>query len=357
LESSSSFEWSEAIKTSKVFLEEVTKEYRLIVNSALQERFESHSQLSEAAWKALLSGGKRIRPILTLLGCEAVSGSCSKALPAALAFELAHTASLIQDDIIDDSLLRHSEPTVHSKYGSTRAILVSDYLIFSMFSELARYERTKISKKQLAKIISLIANSAKMVAKGEFADILLSAKHEATEEEYFDMISLKTAPLFAAPIAAGVVVGGGRPRFVEHGYRFGHFFGIAFQIVDDVLDIVGNPGDMGKPKFKDVENHASNIVVIHAMSNSDQVIKNSIRSMIWKKDLSSNDSAKLISIFENSGALDHAIALAAKYCLIARNHIHGFPYSDAARRLEQITFALTSGLEQTVKRRLSGVSR
>jgi geranylgeranyl diphosphate synthase type I len=352
----SSFEWSRAVLESKDALEEVTKDYRVIINCALEEVFEHHTQLAEAASKAILSGGKRIRPILTLLTCEATGGSCSKALHAALSFELAHAASLIQDDIIDDSIVRHNEPAVHAKYGSIRAMLVSDYLLFSIFSELSRYGRSNVSKAELVKVISLVANSAKMAAKGEFAEILLAAKGECTEEEYLDMVSLKTAALFAAPAAAGVAIAGGRPRLVEEAYRFGYYLGMGFQIVDDILDIVGNTGTTGKPIFKDVENHSSNYVVMRALSGSDHSMRLSIQRLLWRRKFTPQDSRKLISIFERSGALGDAIARAEEFCESSRRHLAVFPHAHAKERLEALTHALLSGLT-SVRPRLDGASR
>jgi octaprenyl-diphosphate synthase len=332
-----SYDWAAAVLETKSRLEEITKDYRSIINSALEDLFESHTQLAEAASKA------------TLLTCEATIGSCSRALHAALSFELAHAASLIQDDIIDESIVRHNQPAIHAKFGSIRAMLVSDYLIFSIFSEITRYEKSTVNKREIVKVLSLIANSAKMAAKGEFADILLAAKGECTEEEYFDMIALKTAALFAASSAAGVAIAGGKPRLVEAGYRFGHLLGMGFQIVDDIMDIVGNTGDTGKPIFKDIENHSANFVVLHALAESDQNLKLSIQRMLWKKKFTPQDSRRLISIFEHSGALSHAISQANVFCEAARACLKDFPHAHARKRLEELTFALVSGLESTAR--------
>lgn len=338
-----SFEWEEVFLKSKEEIARVGAEYKISVDNALREITEGHSQLSQAASAALAAGGKRLRPILTLLSCEAVSGSYEKAMPAAVSYELAHAASLVQDDIVDDSRLRHSKPTIHSKYGTIRAIMVSDYLIFAIFSELSKYGQTELAKERFGQLLSYFADSAKTAAKGEFADILLATKGGVTREEYLDMIGFKTGALFAACSASGGIVGGASKRLVNSMYKFGYNFGLSFQIMDDIVDIVGNSRDTGKPALKDIQNNASNIVVIHALSKLNGSGKKAINSIRWKNRVSESSAKKIITMFEETGSLEYAISLASRYNAICRICLRSLPSSNARERLDRLTRALIAG--------------
>ncbi len=338
-----SFEWDEVFNKSKEEIAKVTGEYRLAIDKALQELTEGHSQLSEAASAALSAGGKRLRPILTLLSCEAMSGSYDNAIPAAIAYELAHAASLVQDDIIDDSPLRHNKPTAYSKYGTVRAVMVSDYLIFTIFSELSKYGQIDLPKDRFGLLLSYFADSAKTAAKGEFSDVLLATKGGVTREEYLDMVGFKTGALFAACAASGGIVGGASKRVINSMYRFGHHFGLTFQIMDDIMDIVGNPKVTGKPALKDIENNASNIVVIHSLSKLNTKEKKTIGSLRWREKIPQSSVKKVIDMFEKTGSLEYAMSLAARYNAICRICLRSLPSSIAREKLDRLTRALIAG--------------
>ena len=173
-------------------------DYKQVVEDALVQATSAQSWVSVAASEALKAGGKRIRPILALLTCEAISGDYRPAIPVALAYELAHSASLIQDDIIDESKIRHSAPTAHAKYGVTRAILISDMLIFEIFSQIARYKQVRISKNRVANLLEYVARAAKEAADGEFLEASLKERGNITEADYIRVAGLKTGALFAA---------------------------------------------------------------------------------------------------------------------------------------------------------------
>ncbi|MBI2126810.1 MAG: polyprenyl synthetase family protein [Thaumarchaeota archaeon] len=336
---------NKTIGKSKLELEDATAEYRSIVERVLRDVSEGGSELSIAASEALLAGGKRIRPIIALLTCEAVCGSYQRAIPVAVAYELAHTASLVQDDIIDDSSLRRKKPTIHKKYGMIRAILVSDHLIFDIFSELAKYDRVKISKRRLAQLLLYLANSAKMATRGEFLEAGLATKSEVTEKEYLEIVGLKTAALFAAPAASGAIAGGGSKRVVDSMYQFGYYLGMCFQVMDDMLDIVGNKRDIGKPILKDLQNNTCNIAVVHALSKADLYQRNMIHSMLWRRWFAPSDVRKIVSTLKELGSLDYATTLANRYSSMSKEMLRILPASGARERLERLTHALEARRE------------
>jgi geranylgeranyl diphosphate synthase type I len=313
---------------------------------ALQEYFSSKraegSPLSEAIAGIIDAGGKRLRPVIAMLVCEAVSGSFEKALPVAAAFELAHSASLIQDDIIDESAVRHGQMATHKKYGETKAILISDMMIFEIFLELAKYGGSGMSATRLAKLSSYIGNSAKFTAEGEFFDSILAEKGSATEEEYVKLAELKTGSLFAAAAACGAIAGRGTLKQVNASYQFGRNLGISFQIRDDILDIVGNEEATGKPLLKDLQNNASNMVLIHALSHADNYQKQSIHSMLYKKWFALQEIQALMKTLDQLGSIDHSNAVERNYAAAAKKALEALPASAARSKLEQLTEGLGS---------------
>ena len=316
--------------------------YRNALQAYLNSRDETQSPLSEAMADKLRPGGKRLRQIISLLTCEAASGDYEKALPVAAIFELAHSASLVQDDIIDESAMRHGQVSTHKKFGETRAILISDMMIFDIFTELAKYGDTDLPDKRVAKLSSLIGTAAKLTAEGEFYETVLAEKGAVTEEEYVKLAGLKTGALFAASAACGAVVGGGTQRQVEAAYEFGRSLGISFQIRDDILDIVGNEEATGKPLLKDLQNNACNLVLVHALEHADPYQKQAIHSMLYKKYFALPEVQALMRTLDQLGSIDHSNSVEREYANAAKKALEAFPASAARQRLEQLTEGLGS---------------
>ncbi len=312
-------------------------DYKQVVEEALIEATHAKTWVSVAASEALKAGGKRIRPILALLTCEAISGDHRPAIPVALAYELAHSASLIQDDIIDESHVRHSTPTAHARYGITRAILISDMLIFEIFSQIARYKYAKISKGRLAELLEYIARAAKEAAEGEFLEANLKARGNMTEADYVKVARLKTGALFAAASASGALVAGGDRKLVEEMREYGLNLGIAFQIQDDILDFTGRSKTTGKPIFKDMENNACNIVLVHALATGDAYKRNTISSMLYRKWFGISDAKKLLTTLTELGSIDNASVLANKYAKRCRELLAPLRSTPARQKLEALT--------------------
>jgi geranylgeranyl pyrophosphate synthase len=314
--------------------------YRGAIERYLRSIHADGDDVSKMSSEAVMSGGKRIRPILTLLVCEAVSGNYEKALPVASAYELAHGASLVQDDIIDESETRHGRPAVHERYGLLRAILISDNLLFDIFTELSKYQSLRISKRSLSELLGFVGGAAKMAARGEFYEASLKAKGNSTEKEYLKLAELKTGSFFAGAAASGAVVGGARKPVVEAMYRFGLALGVSFQIEDDMLDIAGDTGSTGKPILKDVQGNASNLVLIHALNEADPYQKQIIESMLYKKWFARSDVKRLNETLDQLGSFEHSSRVAHKYAETARNTLRVLSPSDARDKFEGITHGL-----------------
>jgi geranylgeranyl diphosphate synthase type I len=309
--------------------------------NAIEEELRRHrdpsSKIVDLAYEYVEAGGKRLRPSITLLVCEALKGSYKDALPMAVAYELAHTASLTQDDIIDNSATRHNMPTAHTAYGVTTAILLSDMMIFEMFGRLAEYSDLDVTKDQLATLLRFVSKSAKEAAEGEFMEMQLSKKVDSTVEDYVKLAGLKTGALFGAAAASGAIIGGGKPKVVNDMYEFGRNLGIEFQMVDDILDLTGSSDEMGKPMLQDLHNNASNIVVIHALTHSDAKTGSTLRSTIARSAYGLVDVVELLGIIDDLGSVQYASDLSRKHAALARSKLKSLPNGEPKRLLEMIT--------------------
>ncbi|MDG6994608.1 MAG: polyprenyl synthetase family protein [Nitrososphaerota archaeon] len=321
-------------------IDSVLSEYRRILEKALKEAYSQVYVLERVSLESTLAGGKKLRPILALLSCETISGSYGKAIPIAIAYELAHSASLVQDDIIDDSDLRHEKVALHKRFGVTKSIIVSDLMIFEMFTQLGTYGDSDLPKERLGDLLRLVSRSARLTAQGEFLEIGLTSKDRISESEYLEVAKLKTGSLLAATSASGGIVAGAPEEVVDSLYRFGLNLGIAFQMRDDVLDIVGEAQKLGKPVMKDVQNNACNIVLVHAKSNANAEQKNVIDSMVYSKWFTSGDVKKLLKVLKDLGSIEYATKLISKYADASRKCLEVLPNNLARDKLSKLTHAL-----------------
>ncbi len=331
---------SEDFPAEEAAIDVLLEPYRNSVKEGLEKLREPDSKLTELAFEFIEGGGKRLRPSITLLTCEALKGSYIEAIPIAVAYELAHAASLTQDDIIDNSPTRHNRPTAHTRHGVTTAILLSDMMIFKIFEKLGEYADVNLSKARLAKLIQYVARSAKEAAEGEYLEMALSKRSEASVEDYVKLAGLKTGALFGAAAASGAIVGGGKVRVVRDVYEFGRNLGLAFQMVDDILDMTGTSEEMGKPMLKDLQNNATNIVMVHALAHADPKTRNQIRSMMKRSMYGFIDVVELLAIFDDLGSVEYAAQLCRKHAGLARARLRYLPEGKAKETLERVTLWL-----------------
>ena len=212
-------------------------------------------QIHEAVHYSLFAGGKRLRPILALAGAEAVGGRARDALPLACALELIHTYSLIHDDLpaMDNDDLRRGKPTSHRVFGEALAILAGDALLTEAFRLMARTDlMTRVPLQRILRAMGQVAQAAgpQGMVGGQALDILTQGeKIDAPLLEYIH--SHKTGALIAAAVSAGAILGGGSAREYRALKGYGEKLGLAFQIVDDLLDVQGDAGKLGKAVRKD----------------------------------------------------------------------------------------------------------
>lgn len=213
-------------------------------------------------------GGKRIRPVLTLMGCELYSGIADKAIHAALAMEVFHNFSLIHDDIMDKAPLRRGQPTVHVKWDTPTAILSGDLMLAKAYECLLRSEPHFWSD-----LFALFNKTVYEVCEGQQMDMNFEAQSKVSESEYIEMIRLKTSVLLGCSLQSGAIIAGANENEAKKIYKFGTDMGIGFQLMDDYLDAFGSSELVGKQTGGDILSGKKTIMMIHASNRETEKLE------------------------------------------------------------------------------------
>ena len=304
--------------------------------------FPNHAtELERAVADALSAGGKRVRATLALLWCEAYSGDYRRAIPLAVAYELAHASALIQDDIIDHSNLRRGKESVVAKYGLSNAILASDLLLFYVPKMVAKY--SSLESARLARIFDLVGDACRATTWGEFLDLEMARQNGWSEREYEEMIRLKTSTLLSAPCASGAIVGGAGDKQVSVAARFGEAVGMAYQVQDDTLDLVGDEALLGKPVLTDLRGGKRSVVLMHCAKRCSDEDRRFIFGLMNRTGTyAANEIARLRGLLEDTGSLVYARMKVIRYTDEARDALESVPPSRAKSFLGDLTEYLAS---------------
>jgi geranylgeranyl diphosphate synthase type II len=259
-------------------------------------------------------GGKRIRPVMCLMGSEMFGEISADTYEVATAIELFHNFTLIHDDIMDEAPLRRGMETVHVKYGSNTALLTGDVMMIRAYEYL-----NKINLQYLSRILSLFNKTAKEVCEGQQLDIDFEKKSDVSLDGYIEMISLKTSVLLAASLEMGAVLGGASDGNCRHIYEFGKNLGIAFQVQDDYLDAFGDPEKFGKEVGGDIRQNKKTFLLIHALEVADPDQKKSLKQLMQKDGM--DKVQQVLSIYKNCGVDEWAKQLKDKYLQTALKHL------------------------------------
>jgi len=270
----------------------------------------------------LLAGGKRYRPILGILTYEACGGKeVDKVMDFALSAELIHTATLVHDDVYDGSKMRRGKPTIHASHGISHAIIAGDYLFALGFELGARHEQ---------KIIDMVSASCARVASGEILQLEHIGDLSTKPEDYYEIIDGKTAGPFATACSCTAIVTGSDEEIVETMWNYGKEMGRAFQLVDDLLDLVGDE-QTGKPRGTDVHEGKMTLPIIHALT----VMHGADREQLADVLTNFNDSRlrELTDLLERAGSLGYSRLLISNHVERALDNLEPLPDSDAKRML------------------------
>ncbi len=242
-------------KTLQSYLEDISGEIRKLPLDG------EPGELYKPVSYCLENGGKRIRPLMTLLGCELLGGDVKRAMPPALGLELFHNFTLMHDDIMDGAPVRRGKPTIHKKWSINTAILSGDVL----FALACRYI-SKVPDSALRSVLDLFHQTVTEVCEGQQYDMVFETKKDVSVDEYVRMIRLKTAVLPAACLKTGAILAGAREVEQQKLYRFGEYIGLAFQLRDDWLDVYSDSTEFGKQTGGDIISNKKTWLYIQALA-------------------------------------------------------------------------------------------
>ena len=283
-----------------------------IVNKYLNSKLNGNpKKLYDAAGHLIVNGGKRLRPYMVIRSCQILGGKSSTAMISASAVEMVHNFTLVHDDIMDNDEMRHGVPTVHKKFGMPIAILAGDVLFSKAFQIISE---SKLSPNANTHLISRLAKACVDVCEGQLLDIKMAdEKRIPTEREYITMIGKKTAALFDVSCAMGAICATNKPKDISNLSAFGRNLGIAFQITDDLIGVMGDPKVTKKPVGNDLREGKKSLPILMAI----KLAKGNERKIILKafgnSKISKKDLNKAVEVIRSLGIEEKVRNQAIKY--------------------------------------------
>ncbi|MDZ7372374.1 MAG: polyprenyl synthetase family protein [candidate division KSB1 bacterium] len=284
----------------------------------------------------LEGGGKRLRPVLVLLSAEAVGSPPEEALPCALAVELMHNFTLVHDDIMDRDTLRRGRPTVHVLWDQDTAILTGDGLLALAYQQLFRYPSDRLTR-----IGSIFSEGVLRVCEGQALDKDFESRPTVSLDEYMEMIDKKTAELFSVSCQLGALTGSGDDRSVEALGNYGRKLGLAFQIQDDLLDVLSPEEISGKPQASDIRRRKKTFLFVHALTAANEQERTWLLETYAGSTISEENVQKVMELFRSTGAIERAEALVSELLAAARRALAGLPRTEGVEHLENLTLVLS----------------
>ncbi|HEY0003571.1 MAG TPA: polyprenyl synthetase family protein [Pyrinomonadaceae bacterium] len=275
------------------------------------------------------SGGKRVRPALTILSEYAVSGAAGRvnSIRMATVMEFLHTATLVHDDIIDNAEMRRNRPSINSRFGNQTAVLMGDWLYMSAFE-------TSLAERSLP-ILDILTAVTRKMTEGELLQLTFLGRTDITEEQYFDILQRKTAFLFSACCEIGSIIGAADARQQRALSEYGMNLGTAFQLADDLLDFTATEEVLGKPAGVDLLEGKLTLPLIYLLEKDSSMLR-TVQQVMREGSYEQVRRHALLEAVERTGALERAREKAYEYAEAARASLDELPdskYRDALRAL------------------------
>ena len=265
------------------------------------------------------SGGKRIRPAVLLMAARLSGYQGERAILYAAVVEFIHTATLVHDDIIDDSDLRRGRLAVHSRWGNDITVLLGDYLYIKSMALALTHDALEI--------IRLLCDVTLRMIEGELYQLTKNGDADITEEEHFDIIRRKTAYLFGGCAQIGGMLGQVNSEQAQALREYGFNLGIAFQLVDDLLDFTGDAAALGKPVGGDLREGKMTLPLIHLLQQGDETGARIVREIIGNRTVEPGPWSELLRILKQHRSIDYAYRRASEFAEIAKKPLYAFPPS------------------------------
>jgi len=303
------------------------------VNAIIIEQLHSDVDMVENVGEYIVdAGGKRLRPLLALLAAASLGEVTEKHIKFAAVIEFIHTATLLHDDVVDISTLRRGRPTANSEFGNAPSVLVGDFLYTRAFQLMVQLDDMRILK--------LMADVTNLIAEGEVMQLVRAGDPDTSREQYFDVITRKTAILFAAACEGAAMLSGESDEVRKRMHDIGLNLGIAFQLIDDVLDYEGDPETTGKNVGDDLNEGKPTLPLIHAMQHASsadaELIANALRTKC------AEHLTEIIELVANTGGIAETRSAAEAHCDLVKDALTTLTASAAKTSLENLaTFSLS----------------
>jgi len=280
-----------------------------------------------------LAGGKRLRPGLAMISCEAVSGDIKNVIPLAIAVELIHNFTLVHDDIMDKSKIRRNIPSVHIKFDEPTAIIAGDLLFAMAFGAMHDIQGDLSIFKDVE--FGLI-DCVREISEGQHLDMEFEKRKNITEDQYLKMILKKTAILFMYSAEAGAILGGGTKDQTNAMNEYGKSLGLGFQIHDDYLDMSSEKKILGKDIGNDIRNGKKTLIAVHCLNNASKYDKKLLERIFGNLKATDKEVKQVFELFKKVGSIEYAKNTAIKYCEKAKKAIEILPDSHAKEILNEL---------------------
>jgi len=291
------------------------------------------SVVTDIAGYLIAGGGKRIRPLLLLLSAKSLGCESEARIRLGAVVEMLHTATLVHDDIIDEADTRRGRPSSNTTWGNAKCVLAGDWLYMQSF-------RTALEERNF-RVLELLISLTQQMVEGELLQ-MEKLGHLINEEEYFDLIYRKTACLFQVSMQLGAAVTKSSDQIDAQLGEYGRNLGLAFQIVDDVLDLTAAEEVLGKPVASDLREGKATLAVIHALERGTGADREAIRTVLSDRSFAHVSHMQIIEILERHGSIAYAMDTAGAYAEAARMSIADLPDTEAKRALLWVPGFVTS---------------
>ena len=319
------------------------EESAIIVNKYLNSKLKGNpKKLYDAAGHLIVNGGKRLRPYMVIKSCQILKGKISNAMPAASAVEMVHNFTLVHDDIMDNDEMRHGVPTVHKKFGIPIAILAGDVLFSKAFQVVTD---TKLSTSSTTQLVSRLAKACVDVCEGQLLDVKMAKERKIpSQAEYITMIEKKTAALFDVSCAMGAICATTKMSDISNLSSFGRNLGIAFQITDDLIGVMGDPKITKKPVGNDLREGKKSLPILMAIKLAKGNDKKIILKAFGNSKASKKDLNKAVEVIRSLGIEESVRKQALKYSYKAKKSLSKYSGSAKVELISLLDFVVKRSL-------------
>lgn len=317
------------------YLDERGKVVNDVLDDFLPDKIEPKI-LADSSKHLIDAGGKRIRPVLALVSCEAVGGNSSDVIEIAAALELLHTFTLVHDDIIDGDKFRRGKKTVHEEWDDSIGILTGDALISKAFEMVFRNSRNvDLERDEVLQLFEIFSETSYTLCQGQTVDVTFEDREKVTEGEYMEMTERKTGSLMSASARVGAILGDGSDEEVEALAEYGRLMGMAFQVRDDVIEVREAKVESEEAKDSDLRRGKWTFLSVKAYENSSPSEREELLKTLHG-ETNNKDTEKMIELYERLGAVESAEKRSRELIDEAKNKLKVLADSEAKNFLLEL---------------------